>query len=70
MTIELVKDGWVKLEEKIQEIENLAWDGVFSDTDRTPKFQRIAEKAKNLRRILTEVSVINPTAESDGPTAA
>ena len=60
MNVGLQKGGWGKLEEGIQDIENLAWDGAFSGRGTTAKFQRIAGMAKRLRQTLTEVSVMLP----------
>jgi hypothetical protein len=60
MAVELANDGWGKLEEGIQEIENLARDGVFTGVGTTAKLQKIADKARGLRQTLAEVSVLVP----------
>jgi hypothetical protein len=60
MAIELTDGGWGKLEEEIQEIENLARDGVFSGGDTVKTFQKIADRARGLRQTLKEVSVLVP----------
>ena len=71
MKLELKPDGYEKIEAGIQEIENLASGGVFDSRDAQPRFQRIASEARNLRQVLREVTVIDPTpAERGGAEAA
>jgi len=57
---ELAKDGYEKIEEKIQKIENLANEGTFAVGN--SRFYQIAAEAKKLRRVLREVMVIVPGA--------
>ena len=70
MTIELANDGWGILDEGIQEIENAAREGAFSDRDTVSRFHQIADRARSLRQTLKEVSVICPENKQDGPEAA
>jgi len=59
---ELAKDGYEKIEARIQAIENLANDGVFAyPCENAPKkCQQIVLEAKKLRRILRDVLFIVP----------
>ena len=70
MKLELVSDGYERLEAGIQEIENLAFDGVFTDKDMAKRFQQITAETKKLRQTLREVLVINPHAQAEGSDAA
>jgi hypothetical protein len=70
MTVELAKDGWGKLEEEIQEIENMAREGVFSGGGAAARFQKIADMARGLRQTLAEVSVLVPETKTGGGDAA
>jgi len=60
---ELAADGYEQIEAKIQEIENLAYNGVFSTGSVTSRFQEIGSAAKQLRLILRDVLLIVPTEE-------
>jgi hypothetical protein len=60
MKVELRSDGYEQIDARIQAIENLATDGVFS-LDDAPKFcQQIILETKNLRQILRKVLVFVP----------
>ncbi|MDR0302356.1 MAG: hypothetical protein LBI04_08625 [Treponema sp.] len=65
---ELAKDGYEKIEDKIQKIETLARDGVLSDKFdiriTVSRFQRIISETKNLRQVLREVFVFVPAGVS------
>ena len=58
---ELSKDGYAKIEAKIQEIENTASEGIFSAGNAVPRFQQIVSEAKKLRQTLCEVLIIVPS---------
>ena len=63
---ELSKDGYAKIEERIQEIENTASEGMFSYKNAVSRFQQIVSGAKKLRQILREVLVIVPAGKTSG----
>jgi hypothetical protein len=62
MKIELADDGYEKIDVRIQEIENLAYEGVFSDKNTVSRFQQIASETKKLRQMLREVLLLVPDA--------
>ncbi len=68
MKLELTNDGFEKIEAKIQEMETLASDGVFTQADPIARFQKIVSEIKKLRQIVRENCVFVPG--SDGPKAA
>ena len=57
---ELSKDGYAKIEARIQEIEDTAYEGAFSDKNAVWCFQQIVSEAKKLRQTLREVLMIVP----------
>lgn len=57
---ELAKNGAEKIEAKIQEIENLAYEGVFSDKNAVSRFQLIVSETKKLRQIARDAFLIVP----------
>jgi hypothetical protein len=60
MTVILCSDGYEKIDARIQAIENLANDGVFSLND-APKFcQQILLETKKFRQILRKVLIFAP----------
>ena len=59
--IELTKDGYEKLESRIQEIEDLASSGMFSDKDVTQRFQELVLSVKKLRQTIRDVFFIVPS---------
>jgi len=62
MTIELSHDGYEKIEAQIQAIEDLAYDGVFSNGGAPGICQKITLEAKKLRQIVREVTILVPDA--------
>jgi hypothetical protein len=66
MKIELTPDGYEKIDAKIQGIENLAYEGVFSDKNTVSRFQQIASETKKLRQILREAMLLVPAAAASG----
>jgi len=62
MKIELCSDGYEKIDARIQAIENLATDGVFSLNDAPKKCQQIILETKNLRQVLRNVMSFVPDA--------
>ena len=63
---ELSKDGMEKIEAKIQRIENLAYNGLFTQESRTSRFHQIGLEVKQLRQILRDVLLIVPVPADDG----
>jgi signal transduction histidine kinase len=64
---ELAKDGYERIEARIQEIERLAYDGMFSERNTVSSFQKIVSEAKNLRQTLREVFIyVPPSAGNNG----
>ncbi|MCL2175004.1 MAG: hypothetical protein FWB73_03055 [Treponema sp.] len=59
---ELTADGYEKIEAKIQKIEDIANNAVFSKVGISSSFQQITLEAKQLRQILREVLIIVPAA--------
>jgi hypothetical protein len=57
---ELVEGGYAKIDAKVQSIEALAYEGVFSDKDTVSRFQQIISEAKKLRQTLREVLHLVP----------
>jgi cystathionine beta-lyase/cystathionine gamma-synthase len=69
MTIELKKNGYKKLEKKIQEIESQAHDGIYVDRDirdMALRFQQIAQEARSLRQLVREITLMAPDRASGG----
>ncbi|MDR2924271.1 MAG: hypothetical protein LBU85_13155 [Treponema sp.] len=62
MKIELCKDGYEKIEERIQAIENFANEGVFAYPLKTApeKCQQIVFETKKLRQVLRDVLYLVP----------
>lgn len=58
MKLEMAEGGYEKIDACIQEIENLATEGVFTGT--LKRFHDIRQMAKKLRQILRDVLLINP----------
>jgi len=60
--MELAKDGYAKIEARIQAIENLADEGIFAypSEDAPKKCQQIVLEAKKLRQVLRDVLFIAP----------
>ena len=64
---ELVNDGYEKIETKLQEIENIAHNGFFSEKNPFPYFQQIVLETKKIRQILRETLLVVPVHdEPDG----
>jgi len=57
---ELAENGYEKIETKIQTIENLAQNGIFSAESRNSRFYQIVLEIKKLRQVLREVLLIVP----------
>jgi len=53
--IRLTDNGLEKIETAILKIENLAYDGVFSDKNTASRFQQIISETKILRRTLIDL---------------
>jgi hypothetical protein len=75
--IEVKDDGYEKIMEEVQLIEDIACEGIFPRQaadelkDAHKKFQSILSEVKNLRGIIQENFLINTKAEGpDGPNAA
>jgi len=66
MKIELAPDGYEKIDAAIQGIENLAYEGVFSDKNAASRFQQLAGETKKLRQILREAMLLVPGAAAGG----
>jgi len=67
--IELVNNGYAKIDVIIQEIENLAFDVLFHIKPRTYLSNQLSMQAKKLRQTLLEVLQIAPvqsTAPASG----
>ena len=60
MTIELRHDGYEKIDAQIQAIEELAYDGVFSNGGAPGRCREITLEVKKLRRIVLEVMLLVP----------
>jgi hypothetical protein len=67
--IELAADGYERIDAVVQEIENLAYEGIFSDKDAVSRFQQIASEVKKMRRVLREVLLLVPTHDTALPAA-
>jgi len=67
--IQLTEDGFEKIEERIQKIENLANNGIFAKENGIASLYQIASEAKNLRQLMRNVLVIVP-AVSNGEAGA
>jgi len=67
---ELSKDGYEKIEARIQKIENLANNGIFAEESRNARFYQIVSEAKKLRQVLREELVIVPTVSNGEAGAA
>ena len=61
---ELTADGYEKIEAKIQKIEDIANNAVFSKVGITSSFQQITLEAKQLRQILREELIIIPAVST------
>jgi hypothetical protein len=59
---EMAKDGYEKIEAKIQKIENLASNGIFAEESRNSRFYQIVSEAKKLRQTVRDVLLIVPVA--------
>jgi hypothetical protein len=75
--IELTDDGYEKIMDEIQRIEDIACEGIFPRQaadelkDAHKKFQSILSEVKNLRQVLLENLVIVPMKNGpDEPSAA
>jgi hypothetical protein len=64
MKIELCADGYEKINARIQAIEDLANDGVFSfpEKEAPKKCQQIILETKKLRQVLRDVLFLVPDA--------
>jgi hypothetical protein len=72
MTLEMKKNGYEKLDRKIQEIEGHASAGIYTDNDiksMTLRFQQIAREARSLRQIMREIILMVPEQSSKGDAA-
>jgi len=58
--IELAEGGYEKIEAKIQNIENLANNGIFAKESVNARFFQIVSEAKRLRQTLRETLIIIP----------
>jgi len=60
MKTELAPNGYEKIDGIIQEIEDLAYCGIFTKENRVSLFQGIASEIRLLRQTLREVLLIVP----------
>jgi len=60
MKTELAPNGYEKIDGIIQEIEDLAYSGIFTGQDRVSLFQGIASETKMLRQTLRDVLLLVP----------
>lgn len=58
--IELTSGGYETIEAKLKEIENLAYDGVFSAKSSPSYFHQIVVETKKLRQILHQTLLLVP----------
>jgi hypothetical protein len=71
MKIELREDGYEKIEERVQAVENLANEGIFAYPDKAPeKCRQIVLETKKLRQALREALLIVPDAHAGKGDAA
>jgi hypothetical protein len=66
MTIELSEGGYEKIDAQIQVIEDLAYDGMFSNGEAPKKCQQITLEIKKMRQILREILVLVPAPKAPG----
>jgi hypothetical protein len=64
MDTKLSPDGYERIEERIQKIEDLANNGIFTAESRTALFYQLVSESKKLRQVLREVLFYVPTIES------
>jgi len=63
---ELSKDGYEKIEAKIQRIEDVAYNGLYTADDRASRFHQIVSEVKKLRQVLREVLLIVHESSAGG----
>ena len=60
MTIELSPDGFERIDAQLQAIEELAYDGVFSNGGAPDRCRQITLEVKKLRQLVLEVMLLVP----------
>jgi len=71
MKLELVKDGYAKLDSDMRNIEYMAMDGISTDQnikDMVIRFRQIALAARTLQQTLQDVTLIVPVDHKDAVT--
>ena len=60
MKIELSRDGYERIDAWINAVEELAYDGVFSNGGAPDRCRQITLETKKLRQLLREVVILVP----------